>query len=274
MGGGAEQILTRGQSDSDLRRLGIISRSVKKAIGRNEVGMDAVLRSDGALRSGPPPVTDYQRKKERAAWLDMSMNGPSSPTPSSLMERQIMRARYSGPAMVSRVEGTVASPQRQSTRWSLKSASSPSEEPRLRGSMSNDTRTFDMKRSAEMDVFDFMTAVGQDTPTSPAIPPNDVIELRLALIEEEYGELIAGIASDNLVEIADACVDLCVVVIGTAIAYGIPFSDVWDEVHDTNMAKISGPVAPNGKRLKPEGWTPPNIVRILLDAASQSLKED
>ena len=140
--------------------------------------------------------------------------------------------------------------------------------------MTSDTRTFDMERSAELDVFDFMKAIGQDTPVSPAIPDEEIIKLRVNLIEEEYDELMDAIRMGNLIEIADACADLVVVVVGTAIAYGIPFSDVWDEVHRTNMAKVSGPVREDGKRLKPEGWTPPNIARILLDAASHSYIEE
>lgn len=136
--------------------------------------------------------------------------------------------------------------------------------------MSSDTRTFEMERNVELDVFDFMQAVGQDTPTHPQRVSSETQSLRLSLIEEEYDELIGAITSENLIEIADACVDLVVVVVGTAIAYGIPFSDVWDEVHRTNMAKVSGPVREDGKRLKPEGWKPPNIVRILTDAARNS----
>ena len=80
--------------------------------------------------------------------------------------------------------------------------------------MSNDIRTFDMERSAELDVFEFMDAVGQETPVSPAIPDLDVRHLRLALIEEEYGELIHAMVTGNLVEIADACADLVVAVLG------------------------------------------------------------
>jgi hypothetical protein len=35
------------------------------------------------------------------------------------------------------------------------------------------------------------------------------------------------------------------------------------EVHRTNMAKVGGPVRPDGKKLKPEGWQPPDIAGIL-----------
>ena len=37
---------------------------------------------------------------------------------------------------------------------------------------------------------------------------------------------------------------------------------IWQEVHRTNMAKADGPVV-NGKKMKPEGWCPPNIKAIM-----------
>lgn len=40
------------------------------------------------------------------------------------------------------------------------------------------------------------------------------------------------------------------------------FHACWDEVHRTNMLKAAGPVV-NGKKMKPEGWQPPNIQGIL-----------
>lgn len=40
------------------------------------------------------------------------------------------------------------------------------------------------------------------------------------------------------------------------------FDDIWQEVHKTNMAKATGPVV-NGKKMKPEGWCPPDIKGIL-----------
>lgn len=32
------------------------------------------------------------------------------------------------------------------------------------------------------------------------------------------------------------------------------------EVHRANMTKATGPIAPNGKRMKPPGFRPPDIV--------------
>lgn len=44
---------------------------------------------------------------------------------------------------------------------------------------------------------------------------------------------------------------------------GIDLRPVWSEVHAANMRKTTGPVREDGKRLKPEGWQPPDIAGVL-----------
>lgn len=88
-------------------------------------------------------------------------------------------------------------------------------------------------------------------------------ELRASLIEEEAAETIVAIRSGDLVEAIDGLCDLLCVVYGAAAEFGVNLAPYWDEVHRTNMAKQGGPVRADGKRLKPEGWTPPNIEGLL-----------
>lgn len=83
--------------------------------------------------------------------------------------------------------------------------------------------------------------------------------LRVRLMAEEFEELLRAIADEDLVEIADGCADMVVVVLGTAAEFGIPFDRVWAEVHRSNMAKLGGPRREDGKVLKPPDWTPPDI---------------
>lgn len=117
-------------------------------------------------------------------------------------------------------------------------------------------------------------------------PNADVAErvLRMNLIQEEVTEL--GEALDlfwveddmgnvlwrayahnphevNTVEVADALADIDYVVQGAALTFGIPHDAVFDEVHRSNLAKVGGPVRADGKKLKPEGWTPPDIAGVL-----------
>lgn len=76
----------------------------------------------------------------------------------------------------------------------------------------------------------------------------------------------------NAIETADALADLVVVIVGMALELGLPLDRVWDEVHRANMAKV-GPDGKvmyrgDGKVLKPEGWTPPDIKKAVFGERS------
>ena len=127
----------------------------------------------------------------------------------------------------------------------------------------------------------------------PGFPGQDRVELRTKLIREEVGETLNAIEERDLVEVADGIADSIVVLVGTALEFGIDLTSVWKEVQRSNMAKFpvcrtckgSGNVGEeeehdrhchdcegrgtqilrreDGKILKPEGWAPPNIRRIV-----------
>ena len=92
--------------------------------------------------------------------------------------------------------------------------------------------------------------------------------LYMGLVIEEYKELVLAFGNRDLVEIADACADLKWVIEGLEHTLKIPQQAVWDEVARSNIKKIdpeTGKVLKreDGKVLKPEGWTPPDIKSIL-----------
>jgi predicted HAD superfamily Cof-like phosphohydrolase len=92
-------------------------------------------------------------------------------------------------------------------------------------------------------------------------------ELYMELITEEFQELIEAFLAKDMVEIADACADLKWVIEGLEHTLNIPQQEVWDEVARSNLQKvdpITGKVLKreDGKVLKPEGWTPPDIKSI------------
>lgn len=121
----------------------------------------------------------------------------------------------------------------------------------------------------EDDVRNFMHAAGQECPPVPTIPDEATRALRYAIVKEECHELRNALAAGDLVQIADACADLVYVAIGTAVACGIPFDEVWNEVHRSNMDKFPGGVVTrreDGKILKPPGWTPPGVALVLAFA--------
>ncbi len=86
----------------------------------------------------------------------------------------------------------------------------------------------------------------------------------IGLIEEESDELTEAINNHDKVETLDALIDILVVTIGAIHSMGADAEGAWNEVMRTNFAKIdpvTGKVRKreDGKVLKPEGWTPPNL---------------
>lgn len=112
------------------------------------------------------------------------------------------------------------------------------------------------------DVLKFMTACDQNDRDF-----GTQAELYVDLIVEEFKELMTAYGNRDMVEIADACADLKWVIEGLENTLSIPQQEVWNEVARSNLAKIGsdGKVhkREDGKVLKPEGWTPPNIKSIL-----------
>ena len=122
------------------------------------------------------------------------------------------------------------------------------------------------------DVYKFMELAHPDKISStPRIPPEEVDKLCWNLIEEEVNKELKKARDDqDPVEIADALADSIWVLICMGFCYGIPMEKVWNEVARTNMAKFPNGVVirrpEDGKILKPPGWKPPEIARILDEA--------
>lgn len=120
----------------------------------------------------------------------------------------------------------------------------------------------------QADVRDFHYGTNSYVGKSPRVPPDDISDLRIKLVEEEWlgpGELYESIVAGDLVGIADGIADMIYVLLGMAVTYGIDMEPVWNEVHATNMDKLRGPKRADGKQLKPEGWEPPDIDQIIQD---------
>lgn len=118
------------------------------------------------------------------------------------------------------------------------------------------------------DVKEFHTAFSLTIGGKPdlSLVSKEERKLRIALLKEEWEEYLEAEADDDIVEIADALGDIIYIACGTAIAYGIPLERVFNEIQRSNMAKlVDGKVLrrEDGKIMKPEGWTPPDIKSIL-----------
>ena len=141
------------------------------------------------------------------------------------------------------------------------------------------------KADAEL-VRDFMTKF--EVPMRQ-VPKFDtaVARRRYDHLSEEMGELFRAINQQDLVETADAAVDIVYVAIGLALELGVPWPEIFREVHAANMRKVRAVSVlvdedgnavllnlgvakpPEGKKLmihKPNGWKGPDVAGVLRRA--------
>ena len=97
---------------------------------------------------------------------------------------------------------------------------------------------------------------------------------RMALLIEEVGELAGALKRGSTTELADALGDLMYVVVGTAVTYGIPIREVFEEIHRSNMTKK--PRDPeNDPRMRQKGrdYEPPRLM-VAIEAGRAALRRE
>lgn len=99
--------------------------------------------------------------------------------------------------------------------------------------------------------------------------PDQLSALRVELLREEFEEFREAVRREDVVAIADALGDIVYVAFGAAITYGIDLDAVLREIHRANMSKLDPHGQPllrdDGKVLKADGYSPPDIRGVLLD---------
>ena len=138
-------------------------------------------------------------------------------------------------------------------------------------------------RWLQIQLHEFHQTFDQPIVERPQQPSEERVALRMSLIAEEFMELLTACGAHptdmlslsdrieaiigslngpfDMVEAADALTDIDYVVEGTRLEFGIDGAGIADEVHRANMAK-AGPGSwrrDDGKIMKPDGWTPPDI---------------
>lgn len=135
--------------------------------------------------------------------------------------------------------------------------------------------------TAVMSVHEFHETMGLKVgdPRKPDVTVDQ--ELRMALITEEVAELRLALEGldkhgkklseeEKTIAVADALGDICYVVAGAAVTWGIDLGGCFDEIHRSNMTKTPGNKRADGKILKGENYDPPNLKRVLDDAAEET----
>lgn len=158
-----------------------------------------------------------------------------------------------------------------------------------------------MKRTIQEQVAEFHEAMNVPIGDRPKVPADTRVRLRWNLIVEEIFEGLEATFPDsftndpnvasspsayakacvmrivneapiavNLTDLADALGDVDYVVEGARQEFGIDGVPIAAEIHRANLAKVGGPVREDGKRLKPPGWTPPDIAGVIAAQMERS----
>ena len=116
-------------------------------------------------------------------------------------------------------------------------------------------------------VKEFMNVFGQEIKNKAEFPNEKIIDLRKKLIEEEFKELKDAIKDNDIVEVADALTDILVVTYGAGVAFGIDLDKCFEEVHRSNMSKLSqeGKAIYNefGKVMKGPNYSRPDLKKFI-----------
>ncbi len=153
------------------------------------------------------------------------------------------------------------------------------------------TDLLEERRRANVDyaVREFHLEYGHPAPAELTVPDEGQVRFRARIMTEEFLELLDAMFGPcrerpwwfadirdrlawfiatapvevDLVEWADGTHDLDYVVAGTRVAFGYDGLPGAAEVHRANMTK--GKNGPDGKPVKPPGWTPPDIAGVLRE---------
>ena len=115
----------------------------------------------------------------------------------------------------------------------------------------------------QKDVHKFHEKFSCEIGNKPGFADEKTMKLRMSLIKEEIDELECACNENDFPGLIDAFTDTIYVLLGTAVSVGVDLEPIWNEVQKTNMAKIPGNSRKDGKVLKPDDWSPPDIDLLL-----------
>lgn len=103
---------------------------------------------------------------------------------------------------------------------------------------------------------------------NPSLLDTEEFELKFSLMQEELNEYKEACVEKDLIEVADAVVDMMYILYGIITQHGLSsvFFDLFEEVHKSNMSKLERgkPLfRSDGKIIKGSEYFKPNLNRIL-----------
>jgi len=124
--------------------------------------------------------------------------------------------------------------------------------------------------SLQNKVREFHEAFGAYIAPSLGEVGDDIRKLRIRLMNEEVNEYLIGEENNDIENMAKELADILYIAFGTAVSYGIPLEDVFEEVHRSNMSKLGNDGKPvyreDGKVLKGPNFSPADIAHVFSKA--------
>ena len=160
-------------------------------------------------------------------------------------------------------------------------------------------RMENLRRNHIGNVNEFMEKFGQHIGDTPGFPPQEVLDLRVKLMAEEFAEMLdaggypfelrickttgglwehyeSNLFGDesfdghtpNFPAFIDALLDLEYVILGTHVTCGVDPQPIWERVHASNM--LTQPAADKHSKItKPADWAAPDIAGALREQGWQ-----
>jgi predicted HAD superfamily Cof-like phosphohydrolase len=97
----------------------------------------------------------------------------------------------------------------------------------------------------------------------------DLVLCRAAMTLEELAEWLRAHAQQDLTAAADAIGDRLYLLLGDAVAGGLPLAELFQSVHNSNMTKMTGVRTGVGKAVKGRSFRWPEIEGIVEKAATR-----
>ncbi len=97
---------------------------------------------------------------------------------------------------------------------------------------------------------------------------DDPVLNRAALALEEMSEWLQAHAEGDLTAAADAWADRLYVLLGDAVATGLPVEELFEATHRSNLTKAQGVTTGVGKAVKLPGFEQPQIEQALRETAT------
>ena len=108
----------------------------------------------------------------------------------------------------------------------------------------------------------FQEAFGHPTSDFPIVMEEERAKKRYLWMSEELNEFLAASKNKDIVEQADAMIDVIYLALGTLVEMGVEPDELFKIVQHANMSKLWADGKPHyndmGKVVKPEGWEDPH----------------